>query len=133
MSDFDFVFLTETFSVNFPSHLFPMHDVFLSPGIRLSDATTARLSGGVALLIKKEKSVLVKQIHVELDNCVVLKLSRDLTGLDTDSVFIGMYLPPSQSLYYTDTEIDNGVAYLSSALLIFLKNLVNSPSLFVEI
>ena len=35
-----------------------------------------------ALLIKKEKSVLVKQIHVELDNCVVLKLSRDLTGLD---------------------------------------------------
>ena len=55
MSDFDFVFLTETFSVNFPSHLFPMHDVFLSPGIRLSDATTARLSGGVALLIKKEE------------------------------------------------------------------------------
>ena len=39
---------------------------------------TARLSGGVALLIKKEKSVLVKQIHVELDNCVVLKLSSDL-------------------------------------------------------
>ena len=117
MSDFDFVFLTETFSVNFPSHLFPMHDVFLSPGIRLSDATTARLSGGVALLIKKEKSVLVKQIHVELDNCVVLKLSRDLTGLDTDSVFIGMYLPPSQSLYYTDTEIDNGVALLEQCII----------------
>ena len=55
MSDFDFVFLTETFSVNFPSQLFPMHDVFLSPGIRLSDATTARLSGGVALLIKKDR------------------------------------------------------------------------------
>ena len=83
----------------------------------MSDATTARLSGGVALLIKKEKSVLVKQIHVELDNCVVLKLSRDLTGLDTDSVFIGMYLPPSQSLYYTDTEIDNGVALLEQCII----------------
>ena len=94
-----------------------MHDVFLSPGIRLSDATTARLSGGVALLIKKEKSVLVKQIHVELDNCVVLKLSRALTGLDTDSVFIGMYLPPSQSLYYTDTETDNGVALLEQCII----------------
>ena len=69
------MFLTETFPVNFPSHLFPMHNIFLSPGIRLSDATTARLSGGVALLIKKEKSVHVKQIHVELDNCVVFKLS----------------------------------------------------------
>ena len=68
------MFLTETFLVNFHSHLFPMHDVFLSPGIRLSDATTARLLDGVVLLIKKEedKSVLVKQIHVELDNCVVV-------------------------------------------------------------
>ena len=112
MSDFDSVFLTETFSVNFLFHLFPMHDVFLSPGIRLSDATTARLSGGVALLIKKEKSVLVKLIYVKLDSSVVLKLSRDLTGLDTDNVFIGMSLPPLQSLYYTDTEIDNGVALL---------------------
>ena len=72
-----------------------MHNIFLSPGIRLSDATTARLSGGVALLIKKEKSVHVKQIHVELDNCVVFKLSWDLMGLDMDSVFIEMYLPPS--------------------------------------
>ena len=25
-------------------------------------------------------------------------------------MFIGMYLPPSQSIYYTDTEIDNRVA-----------------------
>ena len=50
-------------------------------------------------------------------------------GLDMDSVFIGMYLPPSQS----DTETDNGVALLlSSVLLIFLKYLVSSPSVFVE-
>ena len=43
-------------------------------------------------------------------------LETYLTGLDTDSVFIGMYLPPSQSLYYTDTEIENGVALLEQCI-----------------
>ena len=38
-------------------------------------------------------------------------------GLDMDSVFIEMYLPPSQSLYYTDTEIDNGVALLEQCII----------------
>ena len=28
-----------------------------------------------------------------------------------------MYLPPSQSLYYTDTEIDNGVALLEQCII----------------
>ena len=54
---------------------------------------------------------------MELDNCVVFKFSRGLTGLDTDSVFIGMSLPPSQSLYYTDTETDNGVALLEQCII----------------
>ena len=49
--------------------------------------------------------------------CVVFKFSRDLTGLDTDSVFSGMSLPPSQSLYYTDTESDNGVALLEQCII----------------
>ncbi|KAK7506239.1 hypothetical protein BaRGS_00002351 [Batillaria attramentaria] len=39
------VVLTETFSTTFPEHLFPLHDVLLSPGVRLSDSPTARLSG----------------------------------------------------------------------------------------
>ena len=61
----------ETFRVNFPSHLFPVHDVFLSPGIRLSDATTARLSGGVALFIKKEEE---KTVLVKLNSCGIEQL-----------------------------------------------------------
>ena len=50
---YDFVLLTETFSVDFPSHLFPLYTVFVSPGIKLTDAPTGRLSGGVALLVGK--------------------------------------------------------------------------------
>ena len=54
---------------------------------------------------------------MESNNCVVFKFSRGLTGLDTDSVFTGMSLPPSQSLYYTDTEADNGVALLEQCII----------------
>ena len=89
----------------------------MSPGVRLSEATTARLSGGVCLLINTQYTAHVKPIHTECDNCVVLKLSKDLTGLATDCILLGMYLPPAQSLYYAETEIDNGVSLLEFCLL----------------
>ena len=79
---YDFVLLTETFSTDFPSHLFPLYTVFVSPGIKLTDAPTGRLSGGVALLVRKQFARFVKQIHVEYDYCVVLQLSKELFGLD---------------------------------------------------
>ena len=75
----------------------------------------------------KKKNLLVEQIHVELDNCVVFKLSRDLTGLNTDIVFIGMYLPPSQNMYYTDTEIDNGVALLEQCIIYIFEEFGELP------
>ena len=80
---------TETFSVDFPSHLFPLYTVFVSPGIKLTDA----LSGGVALLVRKQFARFVKQIHVEYDYCVVLQLSKELPGLDKDCILLGVYSP----------------------------------------
>ena len=56
--------LTETFTASFPAHLFSWNHVFVSPGVRLTDAKTARLSGGVALLIRKKHISLVKQTHL---------------------------------------------------------------------
>ena len=117
LSDYDVIFLTETFSIDFPTHLFPTYLIFTSPGIKLSDGSTARLSGGVALLIKRSFANFVKPIHVEYDNCIVLKVSREMTGLATDCVIIGMYLPPSQSDYYSETDIDNGICLLEQCLL----------------
>ena len=96
---YDFVLLTETFSVDFPSHLFPLCTVFVSPGIKLTDAPTGRLSGGVALLVRKQFARFVKQIHVEYDYCVVLQLSKELSGLDKDCILLGVYTPPSNSVY----------------------------------
>ena len=116
ISQFDFVLLTETFATQFPCNCFPSHDVFLSPGVRLSSSVTSRLSGGVAMLIRKSCAPFVKQIHVEIDNCLVFKLSKSLTGLITDCLLIGMYIPPSQSAYYSETEIDNGLLLLEQCI-----------------
>ena len=58
ISGFDFILLTETFSTCFPVHLFSLHDVVVSPGVRLTDSKTARLSGGVALLVRRKKNLI---------------------------------------------------------------------------
>jgi hypothetical protein len=121
------VYLTETFSLSFPSHLFPLYDVFISPGVRLTDAATARLSGGVVMLIRRQYVSLVKQIIVEFDNCLVFRLSRKLFGWDTDCVLLGMYIPPSNSVYYAENEIDNGVSLLEQCLIDVFEEVGDIP------
>ena len=114
--------LTETFST-----CFPLHDVFVSPGVRLTASKTARLSGGAALLVRKKLNSFVKHVRVEFDNCVTLKLLKELTGMTVGCVLIGMYLPPSQSLYYADTEIDNGVSLLEQCIIDILEETGKIP------
>ena len=36
--NYDLVLFTETFSADFPSHLFPVYNVFIWPGVRLTDS-----------------------------------------------------------------------------------------------
>ena len=112
--------LTETFSTDFPSHLFPLYTVFICPRIKLTDAPTGRLSGGVALLVRKQFARFVKQIHVEYDYCVVLQLSKELFGLDKDCILLGIYLPPSNSKNYKDCEIDNGMSLVENCIFVII-------------
>ena len=67
--DFAFCLLVETFFKTFLSLLVLLHDVFTVPGVKLTDALTAWLSGGVVLLIRKELGKHVQQVMVEYDNC----------------------------------------------------------------
>ena len=108
--------LTETFSTDFPLHLFPLYTVFVSPGIKLTDAPTGRLSGGVALLVRKQFARFVKQIHVEYDYCVVLQLSKELFGLNKDCILLGIVSPPSNSIYYKNCETDNGMSLVENCI-----------------
>lgn len=110
---FDFIFLTETFSTKFPSFLFPSYEAYISPGVKVSYASTARLSGGVVLLVRKLYNSMIKQIEVEYDNTIVLLLH----SVELDVLLIGMYIPPANSVYYSETEIDNGVSLLEQCIL----------------
>ena len=61
--------------------------MFIVPGVKLTDAVTARLSGGVVLLIRKELGKYVEQVTVEYDDSIiVIKLSKDLFGTNTPVV-----------------------------------------------
>lgn len=122
---FDFVCLTETFSITFPSFLYPDYEPFISPGIRLTDATTARLSGGVVVMVRKAYLHLVRHITVEYDNTVVLHVKYS----DLELALIGMYLPPANSVYYAETEISNGVSLLEQCLIDIFQEIGDCPLL----
>ena len=49
--------------------------------------------------------------------------------MTVDCVLIGMYLPPSQSLYYADTEIDNGDSLLEHCITEILEETGEVPSI----
>ena len=87
------------------------------PGVKLTDVTTSRLSGGVALLVRKKSSHFVDQIHAEYDNVVVLKLSKELLGTESEVMLLGSYIPPAKSVYYKETEITNGVSFTEQCIM----------------
>jgi hypothetical protein len=119
ISNFDVCLLVETFACSFPNadSWFPNHKTFIVPGVKLSDSTTGRLSGGLFLLIKKELVEYIDSFHVEYDNMIAIKMSKELFNTEVPVVLIGVYLPPSNSAYYSETEISNGVVMLEQCLL----------------
>ena len=127
IANFDFVLLVETFSNTFPSLLFPLYDVFLVPGVKLTDANTARLSGGVALLVRKELSRFVDRIHTEYDNVIILKLSKELLGTESEVVLLGSYTPPANSVYYKETEITNGISLTEQCIMDVIETVGDLP------
>ena len=117
ISDYDFVVLTETFTDSIPCTIFPDHDIYCSPGIKLRDNVHGRLSGGVAVLTKKSLSAKIQRVKIDLDHIVVLKLDKSLFHFQDDCILIGMYLPPENSDYYKMTDLNNGVALFEYCLL----------------
>ena len=96
--------------------MFPVFEIFSAPGVRLTWAVIARLSGGLALLVKKWSDN-IERINVEYDSMTLLKLSKHLLGTGKHVVLLGVYLPPSSSNYCHETDIQNGVAMLEQYIL----------------
>ena len=101
MLKYDFALLVETFTETVPDSMFPSHQSFASPGVKVSDSTHGRLSGGVILLVKKKMlSEYDEPINIEIDNIIALRLSHRLLGTSTDCLLVGACLPPENSPYY---------------------------------
>ena len=124
---YDLVVLVETFTDSVPDTLFPTHDIFVCPGVKISDSVHGRLSGGIAILVRTELRKYVERIFLEFDNIIALKMSHTLLGSDKDFIFIGAYLPPEQSKYYEDTDIYNGVMMLEDCLIEINSQYDDSP------
>ena len=93
----------------------------------MSESVHGRLSGGILFLVKNVIAKHIKQVFVETDNILVLRISRELTGALTDSILVGAYLPPQNSAYYRDTDLSNGVEILEDCLLEITKNHTDTP------
>ena len=65
----------------------------------VSESVHGRLSGGILFLVKNVIAKHIKQVFVETDNILVLRISRELTGALTDSILVGAYLPPQNPAY----------------------------------
>jgi hypothetical protein len=117
LAGYDIILLCETFAKEFPTVLFPSFDIIVSPGVRVTDGVTSRLSGGIALMVRKTLAPFVNRIYVEYDNVIVLRLAKELTGLTSECVLVGVYIPPPNSVYYKETEIENGIYLLEQCIL----------------
>ena len=100
---------------------------FYVPGVTLTDATTARPSGGVALLVRKELSPFVFQIHTEYDNVIILKLSSELLGTGSDVVLLGLSVPAANRVYHKETESTNGISLIEQCILNAVGKLGDLP------
>ena len=125
--DFHFVCLVETFCAYVSDHYFPGFEMFFAPALKLSQDTTGRLSGGVIMLVKKELCRHVERIHLEYDNMVALKISKNLLSTKSDVILLGVYIPPANSKYYSDTNIYNGIAMLEECMLHIYETIGDLP------
>ena len=126
ISDYDIILLTETFSDKCLNEIFPDYVIFICPGVKISSSVHGRTCGGIALMIRKSLQSFVKQINIEYDNMLAVKVDCSLFGSENDVILLGVYLPPENSDYYSETEIYNGVSMIEDALMDLTKMYENT-------
>ncbi|KAK7506236.1 hypothetical protein BaRGS_00002348 [Batillaria attramentaria] len=53
---------------------------------------------------------------------IAVRLSKCLFGLESDVVLLGVYVPPCNSEYYTEIEIENGITMVEQCILDVLEH-----------
>ena len=111
----DVVTLTETFlTTNIDSPCLKDFCVFSSFAKKLSKQ--GRYSGGVSVLVKRSLEKYVERVNVDVDNSVVIKISKNLLGTSKDVMYISMYLPPCDSKYWNTCQSGYGLELLDKCV-----------------
>ena len=66
-------------------------------------------------------------LFLENSDIIVIKLSKDLFGTNTPIVLLGVYLPPTSSTFYRETEIHNGIALIEQCVMDIVEDLGDVP------
>lgn len=117
ITSFDFICLTEThFSGHaFDSNIFKDFSVFIANAKKLSHH--GRLSGGVVVLVKNTFSSFVERVKVDVDNTVVLRISKELFGTHKDVLFLSSYIPPYDSKFWNLSQHGYGIEVIEKCVL----------------
>ena len=116
MSNYDIICLTETFlEKTIESSVFEKYDMFFSKATKLSHR--GRHSGGVLVLVKKCLDLFVERIDVDVENTVVMKLSKRLFRSDKDIMFISTYIPPYDSSFWLSATNGYGMELLDKCIM----------------
>lgn len=113
----DFVCLTETHFCGdvLDSNYLKDFSVFIANAKKLSHH--GRLSGGVVVLVKNTFVSYVERVAVDVENTVVLRLSKELFGTSKDVMFISSYIPPHDSRFWQATQNGFGIELMEKCVL----------------
>ena len=113
--DYDIICLTEThFTHDLQSEIFKDFKCYSAKAVKLS--LHGRASGGVLVLIRNTLVPFCHAIDSGIDNCIALKLTRELFGTSKPLLMLNIYIPPSESDYYRITQNGHGLEQLDECI-----------------
>ena len=111
----DYVCLTETFMDRaIDDDTFKDFKIYQAKAHKLSKH--GRCSGGVVVLVRNCLLPFVERVKYDGNNVVIVKLSKELLGLEKDVFVIALYIPPHDSPFWTDSD-SYGVEVLEKCML----------------
>ena len=106
INSFDIVCLGETFtfssfdfSIKFGDYI-PLHSSAKKFNIR------GRPSGGLVVLVRKSLERFITIIETKISHVLCFKIAKNLLNTTKDILFIGTYVHPSESIFYSDEDHD---------------------------
>ena len=109
LKKFDIICLSETFTFdNFDFNIkFNEYIHLHCPAIKFS--RLGRPSGGLVTMIRKEFKEFIEKIETNIKNVLCFKINKSLTKTEKDIIFIGTYVHPVNSIFYTDKDYDSTI------------------------